>query len=46
MAKAAYLGVQEEQGRHADVHPERKGGKQEHNAEGDQVIFHGHLPEL
>ena len=30
----------------ANVEREPKGGKQEHKAEDDKVMFHGHLPEF
>jgi hypothetical protein len=35
-----------ERGCDANVQRKPKGGKQEHKAEGDKVIFHGHLPEF
>ena len=35
-----------ERGCDADFEREPNGGNQEHNAEGDKVFFHGHLPEF
>jgi hypothetical protein len=35
-----------ERGCDANVERKPKGGNQEHNAEGDKVFFHGHLPEF
>jgi len=35
-----------ERGCDANLKREPKGGNQEHNAEGNKVFFHGHLPEF